>query len=124
VNLRSDCGQGVIGVRDSGIGIAADELPRVFDMFMQVDSSLERSRSGLGIGLTLVRQLIEAHGGSVTAHSAGIGQGSEFEVRLPLAGDATGPAGSRRRRTGRRCHGAASCWWTTTGMPQSRWRRC
>jgi two-component system CheB/CheR fusion protein len=92
VSLRRDGEEAAIRVRDSGIGIAADVLPHVFDMFMQVDSSLERSRSGLGIGLTLVRQLIQAHGGSVSAYSAGIGQGSEFELRLPLACDATGPA--------------------------------
>ncbi len=77
----------VIRVRDTGIGIAADMLPRIFDMFMQVDTSLERTHSGLGIGLTLVRELVELHGGTLEAHSAGIGQGSEFVVRLPLPSD-------------------------------------
>ena len=71
-------------MRDSGIGIAADQLPRIFDMFMQVDTSLERSASGLGIGLTLVKNLVEMHGGTVEARSAGVGQGSEFVVRLPI----------------------------------------
>ena len=74
----------MIRVRDSGIGIAADQLPRIFDMFMQVDTSLERSVSGLGIGLTLVKNLVEMHGGTVEVHSAGVGQGSEFVVRLPI----------------------------------------
>jgi signal transduction histidine kinase/CheY-like chemotaxis protein len=76
--------QAVIRVRDSGIGIAAEELPRIFDMFTQLDTSLERSVSGLGIGLTLVKSLVEMHGGTVEAHSAGKYQGSEFVVRLPI----------------------------------------
>lgn len=78
----------VIRVRDSGIGMAASELPRIFDMFMQVDTSMERSNSGLGIGLTLVKSLVELHGGSVQAQSAGLGQGSEFTVRLPIVAEA------------------------------------
>ena len=76
--------QAVIRVRDSGIGIAADKLPSIFDMFVQVDTSLERSVGGLGIGLTLVKNLVEMHGGTVEAHSNGVGQGSEFVVRLPV----------------------------------------
>jgi PAS domain S-box-containing protein len=74
----------VIRVRDNGIGIAAAQLPRVFEMFEQVDTSLERSRDGLGIGLTLVKTLVEMHGGTVEARSEGIGRGSEFIVRLPI----------------------------------------
>jgi CheY-like chemotaxis protein/anti-sigma regulatory factor (Ser/Thr protein kinase) len=77
-------GTAVISVRDSGIGIPAQMLDRIFDMFTQVDSSLERSQGGLGIGLTLVRRLVEMHGGIVEAHSPGLGQGSEFIVRLPI----------------------------------------
>jgi CheY-like chemotaxis protein len=73
----------VIRVRDDGIGIAADDLPGLFDMFVQVDTSLERSRDGLGIGLTLVMTIVELHGGSIEARSDGPGQGSEFIVRLP-----------------------------------------
>ncbi|HEX5472986.1 MAG TPA: ATP-binding protein, partial [Lacipirellulaceae bacterium] len=69
-------------VADSGIGIAADQLSRIFEMFTQVDTSLERTQSGLGIGLTLVKSLVEMHGGTVEAHSQGIGQGSEFIVTL------------------------------------------
>lgn len=75
----------VIRVRDTGLGMSADVLPRVFDAFAQGDTSLEGSRGGLGIGLTLVRQLVEAHGGVVAAHSDGRGRGSMFMVRLPLA---------------------------------------
>jgi PAS domain S-box-containing protein len=74
----------VIRVRDSGIGIAAEQLSRIFDMFMQVDTSLERAHSGLGIGLTLVKTLVDLHGGTVEVRSDGVGQGSEFVVRLPV----------------------------------------
>jgi signal transduction histidine kinase len=73
----------VIRVQDTGIGIAAKQLLHIFEMFTQVDTSLERSRDGLGIGLTLVKKLVEMHGGTVEARSAGVGQGSEFVVRLP-----------------------------------------
>jgi PAS domain S-box-containing protein len=76
-----------VTVRDNGIGIACEELANVFDMFRQVDRSLERSQGGLGIGLTLVRRLVELHGGTVDAQSAGLGRGSEFTVRLPIATD-------------------------------------
>ena len=74
----------VVRVRDDGIGIPGDMLPRVFEMFTQVDRSLERSQGGLGIGLTLVRRLVDMHDGSVEARSAGRDQGSEFIVRLPV----------------------------------------
>ncbi len=74
-----------VRVKDTGLGIPGDQLATIFDMFMQVDRSLERSQGGLGIGLTLVKRLVEMHGGSVEAHSAGPGLGSEFVVRLPLA---------------------------------------
>lgn len=73
----------VIRILDSGMGIAADLLPHVFDLFIQGDRSLARSEGGLGIGLTLVRRLVELHGGSVKAASDGLGCGSEFTVRLP-----------------------------------------
>lgn len=75
----------VVTVRDDGVGIAADHLVHIFEMFSQVDHSLDRSQGGLGIGLTLVRRLTEMHGGSVEAFSEGLGKGSEFRVRLPLA---------------------------------------
>ena len=74
----------VIRVRDTGIGIPKEMLPRVFEMFTQVDGALERAQGGLGIGLTLVRSLVLQHGGTVEAHSEGPGTGSEFVVRLPL----------------------------------------
>jgi two-component system CheB/CheR fusion protein len=73
----------VLRVRDTGIGIPPDMLPRIFDLFVQAERRLDRSQGGLGIGLTLVRQLVEMHGGTVTAHSDGPGKGSEFVVRLP-----------------------------------------
>ncbi len=75
--------EAVLRVRDNGVGIAPEALPQVFDMFMQVESSTDRSQGGLGIGLTLVRRLVEMHGGKIEARSAGLGKGSEFLVRLP-----------------------------------------
>ena len=82
----------VISVRDTGIGIPADLLPRVFDMFTQGDRTLERSRGGLGVGLTLVKRLVQLHGGTVEARSEGLGKGSEFTVRLPGAAHAPAQA--------------------------------
>jgi two-component system, chemotaxis family, CheB/CheR fusion protein len=73
-----------IRIRDTGVGIAPELLPTIFDMFMQGDQSLERTRAGLGVGLTLVRKLVELHGGAVDVHSDGEGAGSEFVVRLPI----------------------------------------
>jgi PAS domain S-box-containing protein len=91
---RSD-GSASIRVRDNGIGFKPEHLPRMFEMFAQVDTSLERSRDGLGIGLTLVKTLTEMHGGTVEAHSEGPGRGSEFIVRLPvMAGESEAPATS------------------------------
>lgn len=78
-------GQVLIRVRDTGIGIPKEMLGRIFEMFKQVDRSLDRAQGGLGIGLTLVQRLVEMHGGSIKAHSAGPGKGSEFVLRLPLA---------------------------------------
>jgi PAS domain S-box-containing protein len=74
----------VLRVRDTGIGIAPDMLPHIFELFVQVDHASTRSQGGLGIGLTLVKNLVEMHHGTVEAHSAGLGRGSEFVVRLPL----------------------------------------
>ncbi|HWN81429.1 MAG TPA: PAS domain S-box protein, partial [Candidatus Udaeobacter sp.] len=74
----------VVSVKDNGIGISPEALPLVFDMFMQGDRTLERANSGLGIGLTLVRQIVQMHLGQVHAISAGVGRGSEFQVRLPI----------------------------------------
>ena len=75
----------VLSMRDTGIGIAPDVLPRVFELFVQEGQALDRSQGGLGIGLTVVRTLIERHGGSVSAFSDGPGKGSEFIIRLPAA---------------------------------------
>jgi signal transduction histidine kinase/ActR/RegA family two-component response regulator len=82
VAVERDGGRVVVRVRDTGVGIAAELLPHVFDLFTQGDQSLARSHGGLGIGLTLVRRLVEMMGGTVTAHSEGPGRGSEFRVRL------------------------------------------
>jgi len=80
-----------IRVADNGVGIAAEHLAGIFEMFTQIESSLERSRSGLGIGLTLVKTLVEMHGGTVEARSEGVGRGSEFVVRLPVLLDVPEP---------------------------------
>ncbi len=85
----------VVTVRDTGIGIPAEALPAVFDMFTQVEGSLEKSRGGLGIGLTLARQLVELHGGTIEARSDGSGKGSEFTVRMPVVPMLAGVVTSR-----------------------------
>lgn len=87
LSLEQAGDEAVIRVRDAGAGISADMLPKVFDLFIQVDRTLDRSQGGLGIGLTLVRRLVELHGGRVEASSDGVGRGSEFVVYLPLPSD-------------------------------------
>jgi signal transduction histidine kinase/CheY-like chemotaxis protein/PAS domain-containing protein len=82
--VARDGADAVVRVRDSGMGIAPDLVPRIFDMFAQAERSLDRAQGGLGLGLTLVRQLIEQHGGRVEASSRGLDCGSEFVVRLPV----------------------------------------
>ncbi len=82
--VTEEDGFAVIRVKDTGIGIDPGKLPFIFDLFVQADTSLERSSSGLGIGLTLVNNLVEMHGGTVTAHSEGLGHGSEFAIRIPV----------------------------------------
>lgn len=86
----------VVSVKDAGIGIPPSQLPRVFEMFSQVDRSLEKSQGGLGIGLCLVKRLVELHGGRVEARSEGPGMGSEFVVRLPLVVESSAPPGEVR----------------------------
>ncbi|QJW98185.1 hybrid sensor histidine kinase/response regulator [Frigoriglobus tundricola] len=110
VSVTRDASEAVVRVRDTGIGLAPDVLTSVFDLFAQEHRGLDRAQGGLGIGLTLVKSLVELHGGSVRATSAGPGRGSEFVVRLPVppaeekgAGDAPGagnaaPAPAARRR--------------------------
>ena len=84
VLVERDGEQAVIRVRDQGIGLPPEILPRVFEPFMQVDGNLHRAEGGLGLGLALVRSLVELHGGRVRALSEGPGRGTEMEVRLPL----------------------------------------
>jgi signal transduction histidine kinase/CheY-like chemotaxis protein len=83
ISVRREAEEIVLGVRDTGVGIAPEVLPQVFDLFTQDQRTLARSQGGLGLGLALVRTLVQMHGGRVAARSAGRGQGSEFEVRLP-----------------------------------------
>lgn len=87
LTLEREGNEAVLTVKDTGIGIPAEHLPHIFEMFAQVDRSLERSQSGLGIGLTLVKKLTEMHGGKVEASSEGPNKGSTFRVRLPIAGE-------------------------------------
>ena len=93
----------VVRIRDTGMGIAPEMLPKVYDLFTQMERTLDRSEGGLGIGLTLVRRLTEMHGGTVAATSEGLGQGSEFVVRLPALPDEAPPAGSTRPAPAERC---------------------
>lgn len=101
--------EALISVRDSGTGVPPEMLPRLFELFTQVDRTIDRSQGGLGIGLTLVRSLVELHHGSVSAHSDGLGKGSEFVVRLPLvketgrvsAEDGSGEEGTKSKVTHR-----------------------
>ena len=88
LSLGSDAGAAVLAVRDTGIGLPAHALATVFDMFSQLEPALDRAKGGLGIGLALVRGIVELHGGEIAAHSEGEGQGSCFTVRLPLAAGA------------------------------------
>jgi len=85
LEVRREDASAVLSVRDTGMGIPTDMLSRVFEMFMQVDRQADRAQGGLGIGLTLVKRLVEMHGGTVQARSEGAGRGTEFEVRLPVA---------------------------------------
>ena len=105
VQACAEDGMAVVSVQDDGIGIPGDMLPRVFEPFVQGAESEVRAQGGLGIGLTLVRSLVELHGGRVDAESAGSGHGARFVVRLPLAlqvqviervPEATPPGASRR----------------------------
>src|SRR5262249_47107797 len=86
VKLRAGGGRALLSVADDGAGMGAPTLARVFEPFMQAHSPLARTQGGLGLGLALIRNLVELHGGSVAVSSAGIGKGTEFVVSLPLAG--------------------------------------
>ena len=82
VALRADGNDAVLSVEDSGVGISPEALPSIFDMYVQADRTLDRAEGGLGIGLALVRRLVELHGGTVVASSEGEGHGSTFTLRL------------------------------------------
>ncbi|MDI3291479.1 PAS domain S-box protein [Polyangium sp. 15x6] len=102
LSAKREGNQAVVRVRDDGAGIAPETLPHVFEPFVQADRTLDRSRGGLGLGLSLVKGLCEMHGGTVTAESAGLGRGAVFTVRLPLAPEiarslAAAPAAATRK---------------------------
>jgi CheY-like chemotaxis protein len=84
VDVTQEGSAAVVKVRDTGVGIPPDQLDRVFDLFTQIDVPFERTQGGLGIGLTLVKRLVEMHGGSITVHSEGLHRGTEFVVLLPI----------------------------------------
>jgi signal transduction histidine kinase len=92
VKLRKQEGRAVISVCDNGVGIAPTLLPHIFELFVQADRSLDRAQGGLGIGLSVVKQLVEMHGGTVTANSDGDGKGTCMEIRLPLQSSFTSAA--------------------------------
>jgi signal transduction histidine kinase len=108
VRAWADDGHAVVQVEDNGIGISPTMLPRLFDKFVQERQALDRSRGGLGLGLAIVKEIVALHGGTVTARSQGLGHGSVFELRLPLADTGAGTgggepdAGPARRRNGRK----------------------
>jgi two-component system CheB/CheR fusion protein len=97
VTMQPEGGEAIVRVADSGVGMSADFVPRVFEMFAQADRTVDRARDGLGIGLSLVKHLVELHGGSVEASSAGPSQGSVFVVRLPLSSAPEGHAAEKTR---------------------------
>ncbi len=88
VTVRREAGHAVITVSDNGVGIPADMLPKVFQLFTQVDRTLDRAQGGLGIGLALLRQLVDLHGGTIVAESDGVDRGSRFIVHVPAAAPA------------------------------------
>jgi PAS domain S-box-containing protein len=108
LTVSAQDGQALLAVSDTGVGIPGPMLPRIFEMFAQVDQSLERTQGGLGIGLTLAGKLVGLHGGTLVAHSEGLGRGSRFEIRIPLAAAApdtqpvTAPAPVQAPPAGRR----------------------
>ena len=89
ITLRGENGQAVLRIKDYGVGIAPDMLESIFEPFTQINTSLHRAGGGLGLGLAVARGLVEQHGGSITAHSVGLGHGTEFVVRLPLSSAAS-----------------------------------
>ena len=108
MSVGQEGAEGVIRVRDNGVGIAPEMLPRIFDLFTQVDGALGRSHGGLGIGLALVRTLVEMQEGRVQAQSGGLGQGSEFTVRLPALIRRAEARRQDHAGAGRECRAAAA----------------
>ena len=115
VRCRPEGGQVVVEVNDSGIGIDAVALPRIFNAFEQAERSITRQFGGLGLGLTISKALVEMHGGTIEAASEGRNKGATFRVRLPLTAPAGQPEAPLRPRPPSvprvRC---ASCWWKIT----------
>ncbi|MGB9332905.1 MAG: chemotaxis protein CheB [Steroidobacteraceae bacterium] len=99
VQLWQESGEAILSVHDNGIGLAAENLEKVFDLFTQINPSVARTAGGLGIGLTLVRRMLGLHGGTVEAHSAGLGQGAQFIVRLPIVWPQSTPQAKSQRDT-------------------------
>jgi PAS domain S-box-containing protein len=120
VGVEQQAEAAVLRVRDSGIGIAPEMRERVFEIFSQVHRPGDATRSGLGIGLAIVKRLVELHGGRIEVTSEGLGKGAEFTVRLPLATPQAGlPLNVVPPAAG------AGCWWsTTTATLPTAWRRC
>ena len=123
LTIRQPDGEIEIRVKDNGIGIRRDMMARIFDPFVQAERALTRSQGGLGIGLTLVRRLVEMHGGSIVASSAGPNRGSEFIVRLPVrANTAESEVEKDAGQSLERSPVAVSWWSTTTKTRLSLWR--
>jgi CheY-like chemotaxis protein len=106
ISTHADAGDVVIRISDNGVGMPRDFLPVAFEPFRQGEQTLERAQGGLGIGLTLVRQITEAHGGTVIAESDGIGQGSTFVIRLPMSEPVSPPPQSQTGESGLRSSSA------------------
>jgi signal transduction histidine kinase len=100
VHLYADDGHAVVDVGDNGIGIAPELPPQIFTLFVQAYRSLDRSQGGLGIGLSVVKRLVEMHAGRIIARSDGVGRGSTFQIRLPLAERPRAIADSQHLRFG------------------------
>ncbi|MFC7206319.1 chemotaxis protein CheB [Comamonas endophytica] len=127
VELRMEVidGEAVVSVTDDGSGIAPDILPHIFDLFVQSETTRARAEGGLGIGLTLVKQIVESHGGTVAVASGGIGRGSRFTVRLPWSRRPCRTRCPRRPRLRPRHSRRAGCWWwTTTSTPPTALPSC
>ena len=115
LSAETEQGEAVVRIRDSGIGIEPKDLPKCLALFAQADPSSRRAEAGMGIGLALVRTLVERHGGRVTAASAGRGHGSEFTVRLPYACGSSCRLSLKSNRPAFGCYGP-ECFWPLGSM--------